>query len=194
MTTHQQGLRGEHHSARGRPQSPLYAGGSQSSGSHSAGAGRPRQDQSTPLSLLNRPVKITAAPGTHVSHPPTSPGSALNSGRGEMGGFVRNPSPARTNTGDGIVRGATGSTRRDVQLASKSLSTTAASLKDQLRLERELAALQKRFAMTDNQLTQSKGDLRTARSDLEKLRRDNEVCVSVSLLIFGGSIHGFIAP
>ena len=111
-----------------------------------------------------------------------------------MGGFVRNPSPARTNTGDGIVRGATGSTRRDVQLASKSLSTTAASLKDQLRLERELAALQKRFAMTDNQLTQSKGDLRTARSDLEKLRRDNEVCVSVSLLIFGGSIHGFIAP
>ena len=65
---------------------------------------------------------------------------------------------------------------------------------DQLRLERELAALQKRFAMTDDQLTQSKGDLRTARSDLEKLRRDNEVRVSVSLLIFGGSIHGFIAP
>ena len=66
MTTHQQGLRGEHHSARGRPQSPFYAGGSQSSGSHAAGARRPRQDQSTPLTLINQPVKITTAPGTHA--------------------------------------------------------------------------------------------------------------------------------
>ena len=51
---------------------------------------------------------------------------------------------------------------------------THARIHTQLALSKQLAALQKRFSVTDEQLTNSKGDLRSARRDNEKLQLENE--------------------
>jgi chromosome segregation ATPase len=98
------------------------------------------------------------ATAQHVA--PASPG-------GSLGSVVRNPSPVRTS-------GISGENRREFHLATQSLSKEAANMKGQLKLERELSALQKRFAVTDDQLTQSKTELRAARRDLERLQLENE--------------------
>jgi chromosome segregation ATPase len=70
--------------------------------------------------------------------------------------------------------GASGENRRDVHLATQTLSKTAAETKGQLLLSKQLTALQKRFAVTDEQLTQCKLELRNARRDNERLQLEYE--------------------
>jgi regulator of replication initiation timing len=107
----------------------------------------------TPLSLDRGLMGVHAA-----SHP--SPGGSVNNPH------VRNPSPVR------II--AQGDNRREKHLASQSLSKAAAEMKGQLALEKQLTALQKRFSITDEQLTQCKMELRSSRRDNERLQLEHE--------------------
>jgi len=80
---------------------------------------------------------------------------------------ARNPAKVRTS-------GASGENRRDIHLATQTLSKTAAETKGQLSLSKQLTALQKRFAVTDHQLTQCKLELRNVRCNHERLQLEYE--------------------
>lgn len=114
---------------------------------------------STPLSLDRD--RMMSGPGVNSASSirSASPGGSHNP-------HVRNPSPVR------IVSSC--ENRREKHLASQSLSKAAAEAKGQLALEKQLTALQKRFSITDEQLTQCKTELRNARRDNERLQLENE--------------------
>jgi regulator of replication initiation timing len=108
----------------------------------------------TPLSILSG-TGVTSASSMRS----TSPGGIHNP-------HARNPSPVR------LVPSS--ENRREKHLASQSLSRAAAETKGQLALDKQFTALQKRFAITDEQLTQCKTELRSARRDNERLLLENE--------------------
>jgi len=119
-----------------------------------------RETGRAPLTLDSRFVGSVAASTTAGSVPSTSPGRSANP-------HARNPTPVRTS-------GASGENRRDIHLASQTLSKAAAETKGALSLEKQLTALQKRFAVTDEQLTQSKLELRNVRRENERLQLEYE--------------------
>jgi hypothetical protein len=100
------------------------------------GAGvRSRRGVGGPLSLDRQ----------HLIPPPPNP-NAPASPTGSANPHVRNPSPVRTSAT------SVPDNRREIHLATQTLSKTASETKGALTLERQLTALQKRFSVTDEQV------------------------------------------
>ena len=122
-----------------------------------------------PLTLDSRfvPLATSTTAGSARSTSPTPRSAPATSPVRGANPNARTPTPVRTS-------GASGENRRDVHLATQTLSKTAAETKGQLSLSKQLTALQKRFAVTDEQLTQCKLELRNARRDNERLQLEYE--------------------